>query len=80
MNNNPFPQDIIIAKLLPFPNKSEILRAVEYKNPKVRNFAIMATTKNFKDIKGYADYRNLIQCFAVFKEINSRWFLPNGSL
>lgn len=77
MNNNPFPQDIIIAKLLPFPNKNEILRAVEYKNPKVRNFAIMATTKNFKVIKGYADYRNLIQCFAVFKEINSRWNYVN---
>jgi hypothetical protein len=77
MNNNPFPQDIIIAKLLPFPNKEEILRAIEYKNPKVRNFAIMATTKNFKGIKGYSDYRNLIQCFAVFKEINSRWNYVN---
>lgn len=77
MNNNPFPQDIIIAKLLPFPNKDEILRAIEYENPKVRNFAIMATTKHFKHIKGYPDYRNLIQCFAVFKEINSRWNYVN---
>jgi hypothetical protein len=33
----------------------------------------MATSKNFKNIKGYSDYRTLIQCFAVFKEINSRW-------
>ncbi|TDE03807.1 transglutaminase [Flavobacterium hiemivividum] len=73
MSDNPFPQDIIIAKLLPFPNKSKILAAIEYQNPKVRNFAIMATTKHFKDIKGYADYRTLIQCFAVFKEINKRW-------
>jgi hypothetical protein len=77
MNNNPFPQDIIIAKLLPFPNKEEILRAIEYENPKVRNFAIMATTKHFKNIRGYSDYRNLIQCFAVFKEINSRWNYVN---
>lgn len=77
MNNDPFPQDIIIAKLLPFPNKSEILSAIEYKNIKVRNFAIMATTKHFKHIRGYADYRNLIQCFAVFKEINSRWNYVN---
>ncbi|NGY37813.1 transglutaminase [Flavobacterium sp. XN-5] len=73
MSDNPFPQDIIIAKLLPFPNKSKILAAIEYQNPKVRNFAIMATSKHFKDIKGYADYRTLIQCFAVFKEINKRW-------
>lgn len=73
MNDNPFPQDIIIAKLLPFPNKSKILSAIEYQNPKVRNFAIMATSKNFKNVKGYADYKTIIQCFAVFKEINSRW-------
>ncbi|MDR6844237.1 transglutaminase [Flavobacterium granuli] len=77
MNNNPFPQDIIVAKLLPFPNKNEILRAIEYESPKVRNFAIMATTKHFKQIRGYSDYRNLIQCFAVFKEINSRWNYVN---
>ncbi|TEB40652.1 transglutaminase, partial [Flavobacterium circumlabens] len=48
MSDNPFPQDIIVAKLLPFPNKSKILSAIEYENPKVRNFAIMATTKHFK--------------------------------
>jgi hypothetical protein len=73
MSDNPHPQDIIIAKLLPFPNKSKILNAIEYENPKVRNFAIMATTKHFKNLKGYSDYRTLIQCFAVFKEINRRW-------
>nr|WP_315253803.1 transglutaminase [uncultured Flavobacterium sp.] len=77
MNNNPFPQDIIIAKLLPFPNKDKIIKAIEFENPKVRNFAIMATTKHFKGVKGSPDYRNLIQCFAVFKEINSRWHYVN---
>ena len=71
MSDNPYPQDIIIAKLLPFPNKTQIVNAIEYQNPKVRNFAIMATTKHFKDLKGYSEYRTLIQCFAVFKEINS---------
>ena len=73
MNDNPYPQDIIISKLLPFPNKSKILRAIEYKDPAVRNFAVMATTQNFKNVRGYADYRTIIQCFAVFKEINERW-------
>ncbi len=72
MNENPNPQDIIIEKLLPFPNKSKILKAIEYENPRVREFAIMATTKHFTKIhKG--NYRIIIQCFAVFKEINSRW-------
>lgn len=73
MNENPFPQDIIISKLLPFPNKSKILDAIEYQNPKIRNFAIMATSKHFKEVKGYQDYFTIIQSFAVFKEINTNW-------
>lgn len=71
------PQDIIISKLLPFPNKSKTIDAVEYDNPKVRNFALMATTKYFRDIKGYKKQRLMIQCFAVFKEIRNRWNYVN---
>lgn len=37
----------------------------------------MATSKYFKDVKGYNKYRTLIQCFAVFKEINGRWNYVN---
>lgn len=73
MSDSPNPQDLIISKLLPFPNKSKIINAIEYENPKVRNFSVMATSKNFKDVRGYPKYRTIIQCFAVFKEINSRW-------
>lgn len=73
MSENPNPQDIIISKLLPFPNKSKILDAVEYENSKVRDFALSTTIKDFRDIRGYSNYRTIIQCFAVFKEINSRW-------
>jgi hypothetical protein len=77
MSDDPNPQDIIISKLLPFPNKSKILNAIEYDNPKVRNFALLATTKYFKDVKGYHEYRLQIQCFAVFKEIQNRWNYVN---
>jgi Ca2+/Na+ antiporter len=73
MAESPHPQDLILEKLLPFPNKSKIISAIEYQNPKVRNFAIMATSKYFKHAKGYSDYRTIIQCFAVFKEVNRRW-------
>lgn len=71
------PQDIIISKLLPFPNKSKIIAAVDFDNPAVRNFALMATTKHFKDVKGYREQRLMIQCFAVFKEIRNRWNYVN---
>lgn len=77
MSDDPNPQDIIISKLLPFPNKSKILNAIEYDNPKVRNFALLATTKYFKDVKGYHEYRLQVQCFAVFKEIQNRWNYVN---
>lgn len=82
MSYNPNPQDLIVSKLLPFPNKSKVLNAIEYENPKVRTFAIMATTKHLKEMRNYGKYRTLIQCFAVFKEINSRWNYvsdPKGS-
>jgi hypothetical protein len=73
MSDSPNPQDLILSKLLPFPNKSKIISAIEYDNRKVRDFALMATTKHFKKVRGYYKYRTIIQCFAVFKEINSRW-------
>ena len=54
MSEDPNPQDIIISKLLPFPNKSKVIDAIQYDNPKVRSFALMATTKNFNDLKNTA--------------------------
>lgn len=73
MSENPNPQDLIVSKLLPFPNKSKVIKAIEFDNAKVRNFAIMATTKHFKDFKTKKNNFTIVQCFAVFKEINSRW-------
>jgi heme/copper-type cytochrome/quinol oxidase subunit 4 len=73
MNDEAYPQDIIITKLLPFPNKSKILDAVEYQNPKIRNFALMSINNHFKNVKGNYENWTIIQSFAIFKEINSRW-------
>jgi hypothetical protein len=77
MAEDPNPQDIIISKLLPFPNKGKIIDAVNYDSPRVRNFAVMSATKYFRNIKGYQEQRRLIQCFAVFKEIRNRWLYVN---
>ncbi len=77
MAEDPHPQDLILSKLLPFPNKSRILNAVEYDNPRVRNFTLMATTKHFRDVPNQGRYRQLIQCFAAFVEINGRWNYVN---
>ena len=80
MQDNPYPQDVIISRLLPFPNKLKILNAVEFSNPGVRNFAVAATTKHFSNIKGYRENRKMIQCFAVFKEINNKWNYVNDPI
>lgn len=77
MSETATPQDIIVSKLLPFPNKSRILEAIEYNDPQVRNFALMATTKHFRDHKEQDAKRRMIQSFAVFKEIQSRWNYVN---
>ena len=77
MQDNPNPQDIIISKLLPFPNKSKISKAVNFSNSNVRNFAMYATTKHFGLHHQKGKNRIMIQCFAVFKEINSRWNYVN---
>lgn len=77
MADDPNPQDIIISKLLPFPNKSKIIDAVDFDNPKVRNFALMSTTKHFTNVKGFRQYRRTIQCFAAFTEVRNRWNYVN---
>ncbi len=73
MSYNPNPQEFIISKLLPFPNKTKTLQAIEYENSRVRDFAIGATLQDFKNVKGYQKHRTIIQSFAVFKKINSQW-------
>jgi hypothetical protein len=80
MMNDPNPQDIIISKLLPFPNKSRTIAAIEFDHPKVRNFALMATTKHFNDFKPSKNQRKMVQCFAVFKEIRNQWNYVNDPI
>jgi hypothetical protein len=53
----------------------EIVSAIDYKNPVVRDFAVGATNESFVKQQEGAKlrYRTLIQCFAVFKKINENW-------
>lgn len=77
MADNPYPEDVVISKLLPFPSKSKIIKAIDYDNPEVRNFAVAAASKHFRDVKGYNDERKMVQCFAVFKEVRDHWRYVN---
>lgn len=77
MVDDPYPQDVILAKLLPFPNKSKIIKAIDYDDPAVRNFAVNAATAHFRNVKGYEEYRRMIQCFSIFKEVQDHWKYVN---
>jgi hypothetical protein len=73
MWDSPHPEKIAIGNLAPFPGKNKIKNAVNYDNPYVRDFALESINKHFKKYQRDSAYRTIIQCFAVFKEINSRW-------
>ena len=68
--------------LRPFPHKTKYIQAVDYYNPEVRNYAVSLTTDDSlkKYITEYHEYRRLIQCFAVFRDVNRRWNYVNDPL
>ncbi len=74
--------DTTPTDLGPFPHRSKYIKAVDYYNPEVRNYAVSLTTDDSlkKYIAEYHDYRRLIQCFAVFRDINRRWNYVNDPL
>lgn len=77
MAEDPKPQDIIISKLLPFPNKNKIITAIEYDKPIVRNYALATTRKYFTNVPNAHQYRQIIQSLAIFKEVRTKWNYVN---
>ena len=58
--------------------KTDILAATNYRDPEVRGFAIRAANSSFKKEQNLNErYRDIIQCFAVFKKINRSWNYVN---
>ncbi len=73
MYESPDPQKFIASKLVLFPNRNDIVAAIDYGNPEVRDFALKAVSKHFVREQKNTGYRTAIQCFAIFKEINANW-------
>jgi len=58
------------------PTDKEVLKAIDYSNPVVRDFAVQAVNKSFRKEQRRINDTNawlLVQCLAVFKEIESKW-------
>lgn len=77
MMYGPIPASLDISKLKPFPNQRNIRSAIDFTNPKVRDFSLRAINLHFREESTNHPYRNLIQCMAVFKEINNHWNYVN---
>lgn len=74
MQSNSSGNDIVFTGKRELSTDREIINAIDYKNPVVRNFAVAATNEFFRDeYEPVLNYRTLTQCFAVFKKINSNW-------
>lgn len=73
MFKSPHPEQIFISKLGQIPNKSKINEAIDYGNPVVRDFAIVAISEHFKDVRVDKVYRTTVHSFAVFKAVNQNW-------
>lgn len=74
MHSDPNPERLIFTNGQSFPYSAELQQAIEKDHPAVRQFALAATNDFFKEEQNkYPEYRRLIQCFAIFKKINSSW-------
>ena len=61
------------ANTMPFADADQLVEAVDYREEGVRNFAVKTATKYFHNAPVAQDEVTLVQCFSIFKEVNSRW-------
>jgi Gamma-aminobutyrate permease and related permeases len=74
MKDDPVFSGLLMPGDMSFPHRSEFMAAMDDSNPVVRDFALKAINENFKEEQQrYYEYRTLIQCFAIFKKINTNW-------
>lgn len=78
MNNDPHQAKITFVNTSTNTRQKQILAAIDYENPVVRDFAVSAANEFFRNAQQKNDeYRTAIQCFSVFKKINSHWNYVN---
>ncbi len=67
----------IARTLRPFADGDLLLAKVDYADPQLRTFAVLSATSNFSELAQRQSDPTLIQCFSIFKEINSHWRYVN---
>lgn len=79
MRGNTEPLPMLLQEEGPFPGAAEISAHIDYRDPVVRSFAVRAATTWFTDLDVPEEDAVLVQCFSVFKVINSNWRYVNDA-
>ena len=74
LRNNPNAAELTVLNPGRIAHQNQVVEAIDESDPEVRAFAIQAANEFFRDHQRRDEqYRTLIQCFAIFKKINSNW-------
>lgn len=73
LRQNTEPLPMLLQGDGPFAGAEEVRAHIDFRSPTVRAFAVRAATTWFTDVETRSSEATLVQCFSVFKVINSSW-------
>lgn len=73
LRQNTEPLPMMLQGEGPFQGAEEVRAHIDYRSPAVRAFAVRAATSWFTGVDLRPNEATLVQCFSVFKVINSSW-------
>ncbi len=73
LRQNTEPLPMLLQGEGPFAGAEEVISHIDYRSPAVRAFAVRAATTWFTEVETRPNEATLVQCFSVFKVINSSW-------
>lgn len=73
LRQNTEPLPMMLQGEGPFIGAEEVQARIDYRSPAVRSFAVRAATSWFTEVETRPSEATLVQCFSVFKVINSSW-------
>ena len=73
LRQNTEPLPMMLQGEGPFPGAEEVQAHIDYRSPAVRAFAVRAATSWFTEVETRPNEATLVQCFSVFKVVNSSW-------
>lgn len=76
VGSNPVKIPFLSATKTDIPNGVIIRQAIDYNNPVVRDFAVRASTKHFKEANYDYEYRHAVKYFSIFK-VMTLWNYTN---